>query len=55
MIANMLEGMEHQQAARLVGLSRWAAYQWHNCYEEKGIEGLRDPVAPGSAAPGGRA
>src|SRR5689334_24641736 len=41
MIANLLEGMEHEEAARLAGLSRSAAYEWHNRYEE-GIEGLRD-------------
>ena len=38
MIANMLEGMEHKEAARLAGLSRSAAYEWHNRYEEEGIE-----------------
>jgi len=37
MIANMLEGMEHEEAARLAGLSRSAAYEWHNRYEEDGI------------------
>lgn len=42
MIANMLEGMEHEAAARLAGLSRSAAYEWHNRYEEEGVEGLRD-------------
>jgi len=47
MIANMLEGMEHEEAARLVGLSRSAAYEWHNRYEEGGIEGLRDRPRPG--------
>src|SRR6202021_2478807 len=51
MIANMLEGMEHEDAARLAGLSRSAAYGWHNRYEEGGIAG---PPAPGSTAPGGR-
>jgi DNA-directed RNA polymerase specialized sigma24 family protein len=30
MIANLLEGMEHEEAARLAGLSRSAAYEWHN-------------------------
>ena len=30
MIANMLEGMEHEEAARLAGLSRSTAYEWHN-------------------------
>ena len=39
MIANMLEGMEHEEAARLAGLSRSAAYEWHNRYEEEGIAG----------------
>jgi hypothetical protein len=34
MIANMLEEMEHEAAARLAGLSRSAAYEWHNRYEE---------------------
>src|SRR5438132_10143688 len=47
MIANMLEGMEHEQAARLAGLSRSAAYEWHNRYEEDGIAGLRDRSRPG--------
>ncbi len=47
MIANMLEGMGHEEAARLVGLSRSAAYEWHNRYEEDGIEGLRDRRRPG--------
>ena len=28
MIANLLEGMEHEEAARLAGLSRSAAYEW---------------------------
>ena len=46
MIANMLEGMEHEEAARLAGLSRSAAYEWHNRYEEEGIEGLRDRPRP---------
>jgi hypothetical protein len=47
MIANMPEGMEHEEAARLAGLSRSAAYEWHNRYEEEGIEGLRDRPRPG--------
>src|SRR5438132_13038025 len=47
MIANMLEGMEHEQAARLAGLSRSAAYEWHNRYEEDGVAGLRDRPRPG--------
>src|SRR5260370_36101207 len=47
MIANMLEGMEPEEAARLAGLSRSAAYEWHNRYEVDGIEGLRDRPRPG--------
>src|ERR1700746_3266319 len=47
MIANMLEGMEHEEAARLAGLSRSAAYEWDNRYEEEGIAGLRDRPRPG--------
>jgi len=39
--------MEHEEAARLAGLSRSAAYEWHNRYEEDGIEGLRDRPRPG--------
>src|SRR5258708_11859915 len=51
MIANMLEGMEHEDAARLAGLSRSAAYEWHNRYEADGIEGLRDRPRPGRQPP----
>src|SRR5215813_1648729 len=47
MIANLLEGMDHEEAARLAGLSRSAAYEWHNRYEEDGIAGLRDRPRPG--------
>src|SRR6202047_53266 len=47
MIANMLGGMEHEDAARPAGLSRSAAYEWHNRYEEDGIAGLRDRPRPG--------
>jgi transposase len=47
MIANLLEGMEHEEAARLAGLSRSAAYEWRNRYEKDGIEGLRDRPRPG--------
>src|SRR5271163_1752681 len=47
MIANMLEGLEHEAAARLAGLSRSSAYQWHNRYGEDGIGGLGDRPSPG--------
>jgi transposase len=46
MIANMLEGMEHENAARRAGLSGSAAYEWHTRYEEDGIEGLCDRPRP---------
>jgi transposase len=49
MIANMLDGMDHEEAARVAGLSRSAAYEWHNRYEEDGIAGLRDRPRPGRA------
>jgi len=49
MIANLLEGMEPEEAGRLVGLSRTAAYEWHNRYEEEGVEGLRDRPRRGRA------
>jgi transposase len=39
--------VQHEQAARPAGLSRSAAYEWHNRYEEDGIEGLRDRPRPG--------
>jgi transposase len=29
MIAKLLEGMEHEEAARLAGLSQSTAYEWH--------------------------
>jgi transposase len=45
----MLEGMGHEEAARLAGLSRAAAYEWHNRYEEDGLAGLRDRPRRGRA------
>ena len=36
-----------EEAARLTGLSRSAADEWHNRYEEDGVEGLRDRPRPG--------
>ena len=44
LIANLLDGMEREDAARLAGMGRQAAYDWHNRYEEEGIAGLRDRV-----------
>ena len=50
LIANMLDGMDHEEAARLAGLSRSVAYEWHNRYEEEGIDGLRDRSRPGRSS-----
>lgn len=47
LIANLLDGMDVDEATRLVGLRRGAAYDWRNRYEEEGIEGLYDRVRPG--------
>jgi hypothetical protein len=52
MIANLLEGMEHEEAARLAGVSRSAAYEWHNRYEEEGIEGDIAAALACGGAPG---
>jgi transposase len=41
--------MGHEEAARLAGLSRAAAYEWHNRYEEDGLAGLRDRPRRGRA------
>src|SRR6266700_2623734 len=46
-IANMLDGREHEEAARLAGLSRSAADEWQKRYEEDAIEGVRDRSRPG--------
>jgi hypothetical protein len=40
----------HKEAAQRVGLSRSAAYEWHNRYEEEGLAGLRDRPRPGRAS-----
>jgi putative transposase len=47
MIANLLDGMEREEAAHAVGLGRQAAFDWHHRYEEEGIAGLRDRPRPG--------
>src|ERR1700757_641451 len=51
LFADMLEGMENEEAARLSVLRRSAAYEWNNLYEEDGIEGLRDRPRPGRQHP----
>ena len=50
MIANVLEGIEHEEAARLAGLSRSAAYEWHTAMKRTA---LRDCVT-GRARVGSR-
>ena len=50
MIANLFEGMEPEEAARLAGLARSSAYEWHNRYEENGVERLRDRPRQGRPA-----
>ena len=40
-------GWNRREAGRLCGLSRTAAYEWHNRYEEEASEGLRDRPRPG--------
>src|SRR6201984_2405913 len=47
LIANMLEGMEHEAAARLAGLGRSAAYEWANRYERVGLGGCGARRGPG--------
>ena len=42
MIANLLDGMEREDAARAVGLGRQASYDWLHRYEEEGVSGLYD-------------
>src|ERR1700748_380230 len=47
MIANMLEGMEHEEAARLAGLRRSAGHELPKRYGEDGIEGWAGRPRPG--------
>lgn len=49
LIANLLDGMAREEAARTVGLSLATTYHWHNRYEEEGVDGLRDK--PGRGRP----
>jgi hypothetical protein len=41
MIANLFEGMEHEEAARLAGLSRSAAYEWSAAPLRREPHGIR--------------
>lgn len=47
LIAHLLDGLDREEAARLVGLGRQAAYDWLERYEEEGIAGLPDRPRPG--------
>lgn len=42
LIANLLDGMEREEAAAAVGLSAVRSYEWVHRYEEEGVAGLRD-------------
>ena len=45
-IANALEGMERASAARLAGMDRQTLRDWVHRYNEEGIAGLSNRVAP---------
>jgi hypothetical protein len=40
MIANLLDGMALEEAARVAELSQTAAYEWHSRYEEERDQGF---------------
>lgn len=46
-IANALEGMRRDEAARLTGMDRQTLRDWVLRYNEQGIEGLNNRTAPG--------
>ena len=46
-IANALEGMDRASAARLAGMDRQTLRDWVHRYNEEGIAGLSNRVAPG--------
>ncbi len=47
MIAHMLDGVDRDAAARMVGLARQASYDWPKRYNGEGIPGLADRRRPG--------
>jgi transposase len=47
MIAHMLDGVDREAAARMVGLARQASYDWPKRYNAEGIAGLGDRRRPG--------
>lgn len=47
MIAHMLDGVDREAAARMVGLARQAGYDWPKRYNAEGTAGLSDRRRPG--------
>jgi len=47
-IVNALEGMDRASAARLAGMDRQTLRDWVHRYNEAGIAGLSNRVAPGA-------
>ena len=48
-IANVLDGMNREMAARLAGMERQTLRDWVHRYNGEGVEGLYDRKAPGMA------
>ena len=46
-LANALEGLPREQAARLAGMTGQTLGDWVHRYDEAGVEGLRDRPRPG--------
>ncbi len=47
MIAHMLDSVDREEAARMVGLARQAGYDWPKRYDAEGLAGLSDRRRPG--------
>ncbi len=47
MIAHLLDGVDREAAARMVGLARQAGYDWPKRYDAEGLAGLSDRRRPG--------
>jgi len=46
-LANALDGLPREQAARLAGMTGQTLGDWVHRYDEEGVEGLRDRPRPG--------
>jgi len=46
-LANALDGLSREEAARLVGMTGQTLGDWVHRYNEEGVEGLRDRPRPG--------